>query len=414
MATCSQSISFGQVLRNRQFSAVWLAQFVSNFGDWLALLALFSLVAFRWRGTPYQVAGIFISFAAPLALLGPIAGVFVDRWNLKWTMIASDLIRAVLAALLAFATTLPRLYFLSFTLSVVSCFFMPAQTAVIPLLVRKEELLVANAANTQTVQFNKIVSPAVAGLLVACAGEKLCFYLDALSFLLSAVMLSILTLQPRPAESQKGARSILEELRVGLRFLWAQRAIRLVILAMVATVFAVGAFDALIAVYVREILHARSQVFGGLVALVGVGAILGAFLIGKFAQRQSRVSMVLLGILGLSLGVFLLAQSSKAPSALLCSLTLGLAVSSVLLPSQTLMQEETPQDMQGRVSSTAIALLTVSQLVGVSIVGKVADRIGIRQVYELVALLLALTAVLGYAFARTHRLADAQVHSPDD
>ncbi len=134
MKATSSAVSFGQVMKNRQFFAVWLAQFVSNFGDWLALLALFSLVTYRWRGTPYQVAGIFISFAAPFALLGPLAGVFVDRWSLKWTMIASDLIRAVLAAFFAFASSLHQLYFLFLALSAVSCFFMPAQTAAIPLL----------------------------------------------------------------------------------------------------------------------------------------------------------------------------------------------------------------------------------------------------------------------------------------
>ncbi len=407
----NSAATFRQVLKNRQFFALWLAQFVSNFGDWLALLALFSLVAFRWHGTPYQVAGIFISFTIPWAFLGPIAGVFVDRWNLKWTMIASDLIRAALVALLPFTTDLHQLYPLLFALSAVSCFFMPAQTAAIPLLVRREELLVANAANAQTVQFNKIVSPAIAGLLVAWAGEKVCFYLDSLSFLLSAGLLSFLAMARRPAAAAKGISSILEELRAGLSFLWKQRTIRFVILAMVAAIFAVGAFDALIAVFVRDILHATSQVFGSLVAVVGVGTIIGALLIGKFGQTQTRVSLVVLGIFSLGLGVFLLALSSHVGPALLCSFFLGVAASSVLVPSQTLMQEETPQGILGRVSSTAAALMTVAQLASVAIAGKIADRIGIRNVYFLVALLLVLTASFGYGYARVNRLAAAKAPS---
>ncbi len=413
MKATSSAVSFGQVMKNRQFFVVWLAQFVSNFGDWLALLALFSLVTYRWRGTPYQVAGIFISFAAPFALLGPLAGVFVDRWNLKWTMIGSDLIRAVLAAFFGFASSLHQLYFLFFALSAVSCFFMPAQTAAIPLLVRKEELLIANAANAQTVQFNRMISPAIAGLLVAWAGEKICFYIDSFSFVFSAAMLSTLVLKCRPAGVARGARAVLEELQAGLGFLWKQRAIRFVTLAMVATVFAVGAFDALVAVYVRDILHAKSQVFGSLVALAGVGTILGAFLIGKFAQRQPKVAMVVWGILGLSIGVFLLAASNHAPAALLCGLALGLAASAVLLPAQTLMQEDTPQALRGRVSSAVIALVTISQLVGVSLSGKVADWIGIRRLYQIVALVLVSTAALGYAYARANRLAEAPAGPTD-
>ncbi len=408
------SVSFGQVLKNRQFFALWLAQFVSTFGDWLALLALFSVVTYRWNGTPYQVAGIFVSFALPFALLGPVAGVFVDRWSLKWAMIASDVIRAVLATLIAFATSLHQVYFLCFALSVVSCFFLPAQTAAIPLLVRREELLVANAVNAQTVQFNRMVGPAMAGLLVTWAGEKICFYIDSFSFLFSAAVLSTLAMERRPAGSGREARSVLEELRAGLQFLWKHRSIRFVTLAMVATLLAVGAFDALIAVFVRDILHAKSPVFGGLVALAGVGTILGAFLIGKFAQRQPRVPMVVLGILGLGVGVFLLAKSSSAAPALLCGLALGLAASSVMLPAQTLMQEETPQPMRGRVSSTVLALLTVSQLLSVSMAGKVADWIGIRKLYQLVALLLVSIAVLGYAYARATQLAEVPLRPTDN
>src|SRR5215471_9714241 len=135
MSENTQPVSYRQVLKNERFFALWLAQFVSSFGDWLAILALFSLVAFRLRGTPYQVAGIMISFIAPWAMLGPLAGVFVDRWSVKRTMIASDLIRAVIAVLLVIPAGLPQIYLLVFALSAVSCFFMPAQSVAIPIIV---------------------------------------------------------------------------------------------------------------------------------------------------------------------------------------------------------------------------------------------------------------------------------------
>lgn len=399
MPTNSSAVTFGQVLKNRQFFALWLAQFISNFGDWLAVLALFSLVAFRWKGTPYQVAGIFLAYGIPWAFLGPIAGVFVDRWNLKWTMISSDLIRAVLAALLALAPDdLLPVYFLFFALNAVSCFFMPAQTSAIPLLVRKEELLVANAANTQTIHLNKIVSPAVAGLLVAWAGEKICFYLDSLSFVISAALLSILLLKRPPANSGKGIRSLLAEFRAGFDFLWSQQALRFVCVAMAVTLLAAGAFDVLIAVYVRDILHSESKVFGSLVALVGLGTIFGGLLIGKFAQRVSRALLVACGIFGSGVGIFLLAVAANAPIALACSLVLGLAVSAVMIPSQTVVQEESPHEILGRVSSTVIALMTVSQIVGVSISGKIANWIGVRNLYQWIGVFLVVMGLMGYTY----------------
>ena len=168
-------ITFRQVLKNKQFFILWLAQLISNFGDWLALLALFSFIAFRLNGTPSQVSWMLISFTLPVAVLGPIAGVFVDRWNLKRTMILSDVVRAIIACGLAFSTEPYQIYFLVFALSSVSCFFLPAQTVAIPLLVSREELLVANSINAQTIQLIRVISPAVAGALVAWAGGKTLF-----------------------------------------------------------------------------------------------------------------------------------------------------------------------------------------------------------------------------------------------
>ncbi|MBZ5536332.1 MAG: MFS transporter [Acidobacteriia bacterium] len=406
-------VTFRQVLKNKQFFALWLAQYISNFGDWLAVLALFSLVAFRMHGTPYQVGGIFLAYGIPWAFLGPVAGVFVDRWNLKWTMISSDLIRACLAVMLVFVHDLPLLYLLFFGLSAVSCFFMPAQTSAIPVLVGKDELLVANAANTQSIHFNKIISPAIAGFLVAWAGEKACFYLDALSFVISAALLSTLLLNRVPKESASGVRALLEQMREGFHFIWTHPSVRFVTGAMAVTLLAAGAFDALIVVYVRDILHSQSQVFGALVALVGLGTIVGALLIGRFAQKWSRAMMVSLGIIGCGIGIFLLAVAATAPIALASSLALGLAVSAVMIPSQTLVQEETPQEMLGRVSSAGISLMTVFQIVGVSISGKVANWTGVRNLYDIIAVFLVVMGVTGYLHLRTGGMTNPRVPNPE-
>jgi MFS family permease len=406
------AVSFRQVLKNKQFFALWLAQYISNFGDWLAVLALFSLVAFRLRGTPYQVGAIFLAYGIPWALLGPVAGVFVDRWNVKWTMISSDLIRAVLAIMLALVHDMSLLYLLFFGLSAVSCFFMPAQTSAIPLLVSKDELLVANAANTQSIHFNKIISPAIAGFLVAWAGEKICFYLDGLSFVISAALLSTLVLNRVPKDSVRGVRALLEEMREGFHFIWNQPSVRFVTGAMAVTLLAAGAFDALVSVYVRDILHAQSQVFGALVALVGLGTIIGALLIAKFAQKWPRAALVSLGIIGCGVGIFLLAVAATAPIALASSLALGFAVSAVMIPSQTLVQEETPQAILGRVSSTGISLMMVFQIIGVSISGKIANWIGVRNLYDLIAVFLVVMGVVGYLHLRTGGMIDPKISSP--
>lgn len=104
---------------------LWTAQFVSVMGDFLALFAILSVASFRLHGTPEQLTLISLFYMLPMAVIGPVAGVFVDRWNVKTTMISSDLIRCVLAFGLIFANSLTSLYVLLFAISLVSTFFSP-------------------------------------------------------------------------------------------------------------------------------------------------------------------------------------------------------------------------------------------------------------------------------------------------
>src|SRR5919206_2880369 len=99
-ASAPAPMTFREVLRVDQMRRVWYAQVVSLLGDFLALFAVISVVSFRLHGTPAQVTGVQIAYMLPMALLGPLAGVFVDRWPLKPTLVASDLVRAALVGLL--------------------------------------------------------------------------------------------------------------------------------------------------------------------------------------------------------------------------------------------------------------------------------------------------------------------------
>ncbi len=97
------------VFSQREFRALWLAQFVSVFGDFLALFGVISLITFRWHGTAIQVTYLLIAYMLPMAIVSPISGVFVDRWHIKRVMISSDLIRGVLVLLLPWVTNLTQL-----------------------------------------------------------------------------------------------------------------------------------------------------------------------------------------------------------------------------------------------------------------------------------------------------------------
>src|SRR5882762_1854515 len=138
-------MSFREVLAIDVMRRVWFAQVISLFGDFLALFAVIAVVTFRMNGTAAQVTGLQIAYMLPIVFVGPIAGVFVDRWPLTPTLVSSDLIRACLALLLITATTVWQVVLVLAALSCVSAFFGPAQTVTIRSHVPTPGLMSANA-----------------------------------------------------------------------------------------------------------------------------------------------------------------------------------------------------------------------------------------------------------------------------
>ncbi|MGH9637457.1 MAG: MFS transporter, partial [Candidatus Angelobacter sp.] len=198
-ATTPAVFTVKTILSYKPFRTLWLAQFVSVFGDFLALFGVISLITFRWHGTPVQVTTVTIAFVLPMAIISPVAGVFVDHLNVKRLMIASDLIRAVLILMLVFTHNVMQISAIFVVLSSVSSFFAPAQSVTLRTIVPTEGLLAANAVMMQAFYIVRLLSPAAAGALVAWLTEKSCFYLDVASFIFSAAMISTLSVI-RPAD----------------------------------------------------------------------------------------------------------------------------------------------------------------------------------------------------------------------
>ena len=284
-APAAKPLTFRQVLALPGMRRLWIAQFVSIMGDFLALFAILSVAGFRLHANPEQMTLISLFYMLPTAVIGPIAGVFVDRWNLKSTMISSDLIRCVLAIALVFANSLTALYALLFLISFVSTFFAPAQSVAVRTIVPPEGLLNANALILQAFLVTRIVSPALAGALVSAFGPNSCFLYDAASFLFSAFMVSQISIGRTAVVASKGVRAILTDLRVGINYLFHSPVLGFVIVAMGAGFFVLSCFGPLIAIYVRDLLHSGSTAFGLLSALIGVGMLFGTVMLRKFGKN---------------------------------------------------------------------------------------------------------------------------------
>jgi MFS family permease len=408
MATPAPPLSFSEVLRDRPVRRLWIAQIVSIFGDFLAVFAVFALVTFKLHGTPTQVSMILVSYLAPLAVISPLAGVYVDKWNVKWTMIASDAIRGVLVLTLVFVQDLNTIYFVFLALSTVSSFFMPAQSVAVRTIAPAAGLMTVNALMTQAVQGSQIIAPSVSGALVQLLGANSCFLFDSLSFFFSAAMVMTLTIDREPPKQTVAAASVISSMGTGFRFILTHSAISFVILSMTAGMFAVRCFGALLSVYVRDVLLSKEATFGILNTLIGVGMIAGSQVLTRAARAFRPQSLVVYGLAGMGACVFLTAVFGKVASTAVGMLGLGFFAAFIMVTAQTLLQQETPQEMLGRVSSSLMSLMAVSQVVAMFVAGPVAEKAGIRSLYfGSAAMLLAIGLIGHFKLPARHRAAQA-------
>jgi MFS family permease len=409
MASPTPQLGFREVLSIRSVRRLWIAQLVSIFGDFLAVFAVFSVVTFRLHGTPTQVSMILVAYLLPMAIISPFAGVFVDKWNVQWTMIASDVIRGILVLALLFVQhDLWAIYAIFCALSTVSTFFMPAQSVAVRALAPATGLLAVNALMTQAIQGSQIISPAIAGLLVQGIGANSCFLFDSFSFFFSAGMVLTLTIQrQRTAGAPAGASSLLASMREGFRFIFTHGAISFVMIAMTAGMFAVRCFGALLSVYVRDVLTSTAALFGILNSLIGFGMIAGTQSLHRFARHIPQQNLVIYGLSGMGVSVFVTAIFGKVITTAIGMLALGFCAAFIMVTSQTLIQRETPHELLGRVSSSLMSVLAISQVLAMFVAGPVAQQAGIRNLYFGSAAMLAIIGVVGYRKLQGQKPAEA-------
>jgi MFS transporter, DHA3 family, macrolide efflux protein len=403
-----EALSMRAVLRIPTMRRLWYAQIVSVFGDFLALFAVIGVITFHLHGTPQQVTGLQIAYLLPIALLGILAGVFVDRWPLKPTMVASDLTRAALCLLLLLCTQMWHFYAVLAAISVVSSFFSPAQGVAIRSVVPLHGLRSANALIQQVMFVMRIAGPAIAGLLVASFGAKSCYLADAASFAASATLIGSLALKrpeptPHPTslakelveEELNGLARVWSDMKQGIRFILHHAGLLFVILALASAMFVIGCFGPLIAIYVRETVHASTRTFGVASGMIGFGMILGINTLNALAKHVRNATLVYSGLGGIAVGLTLLTLFAAVWSTLLGDFVIGFSVAAIIIPSQTMIQQETPPALMGRVGSTVMSLIFTAQIGGLVLSGILAERIGVRHVFALCGILLALLIAAG-------------------
>jgi MFS family permease len=382
---------------------LWYAQIVSVFGDFLALFAVITFMTFKLQATAQQITGVQIAYLLPLAILGVVSGVFVDRWPIKITLVASDYIRAALVLLLLVVHSIFGFYIVLAAISVVSSFFGPAQTVAVRSAVPYHGLRSANALMSQVYYIMRIVGPSTAALLVHHFGAQTCFVFDTVSFLASgSLILSLPLIFPRTPRDPhalqaelSGIARILADMREATTFILHHASLLFIIVALCACMFVLGCSGPLIAVYVRDVLHATGNTFAFTFAMIGLGLIIGVNLLNAFGQRLPNTTQVYCGLLGIAVGSLVLALLPFVATAMTGCFVIGLSAVGVLIPTQTLIQMETPVDLLGRVGSTVNSASFTTQVAGLILSGVVTEHTSIRTVFALSTALLATIAIAG-------------------
>lgn len=366
---------YRSVLRLRNYRRLWIGMTISSLGDWIGLFALLAITNRLAPGNTLAVAGLMIFRMLPAFLIGPLAGVALDRWNRRRAMILSDLIRAALVASIPFVKTLPGLYAISFTLETISLVWMPAKDALVPNLVPARWLVAANSLALFTTYgvfpLGALVFTGLVGVgefigeHVTVLGflhqENLALWIDAASFLVSVGFVARVAAPAIPRSKRPfQPRVIVDEVVEGLRYLKERGEVARVIrgigfaLAGGAVVFSLGA------PYTTEVLGGGAKGFGGIVSFLGTGMGVGVLLLGFIGDRLPKAWVFSLAILGGGLMLVVTAAVSELALALVMAGLLGAFSGVAYATGFALMQEKVADEVRGRTFASVQIVIRVS------------------------------------------------------
>jgi DHA3 family macrolide efflux protein-like MFS transporter len=351
-------------------------------GSMLAMFALLSLGGFRFALSTGELGGMAALFFLTLALIFPIAGAFVDGANPCRVMIVADSVRFGLMLLLGLIWDPFLVYPVLLLAGCAACFFLSAQMALLPQVVEREDLLAANAVSAQTQQATGVLAPLVAGAVIARLGERICFVLNGLSFLISALCLSRLVVRsnraPRAIRRSRGnlgesrarhPRDLTGELRHVLGLLRRDRPLVAVMSLAMGMLLAASTIPVLGVVYVRDILRSGPRDFGSLLSSLGLGMAVGIWLVGKYAHSVPRLLLIRVSAAVIGIGLIGLTRITRVSEALMGVSLMGMAAAAFVVPAQTLVHERTPEDVRGRMSGLLWALLFATQAMAAMLIG---------------------------------------------
>lgn len=408
---------FREVMKNRNFFLLWLGQIISQLGDRLDQMALIAFIYSRAPGSSLQIAKILSFTIIPVFLIGPIAGVYVDRWDRRKTMYICDILRAglvlIIPLFLFYLKSLVPIYAIIFIVFSIGRFFVPAKLSIVPDLVEKKDLLMANSLVNTTGMIAAILGFGISGILVEYLGAKSGFYLDSLSFLISASLIFFIAKKAVAVMSLKKvskeiaeviSKSVLQEIKEGAQYFIRNKDIRFTSGVIFTLWSALGAVYVVLIVFVQKTLHSATKDLGLLVMFLGIGLFLGSLVYGRFGQRLSHYKIIFLSLFlsGVALIVFALTLHRYPYFAIAAalSLALGLLIAPIMIASNTIIHNASDSSMRGKIFSSMEIIMHLGFLLFMFISSLLAEKVSHVLILVIVGIIISILGVINFIYHR--------------
>lgn len=357
-------------------------------------MALIALVYSKSPGSVMAMANLIFFIAIPVFVVGPVAGVCADRWDRKRIMVASDLIRGVLVLMIPvfiFLDIMIPVYVLVFLIFSGTRFFLPSKMALIPDIVPKERLLLANSLTNTTRMIAAMMGFAIAGVLVQRLGYMWGFYINGMSYFISAVLISLITPKRKTVDIKEDIhmtreviecairKNIFKEVAEGYKIMFRSPGMKTVTSGLFLTMAGAGSVFCVILVFIQESFGTGTETLGVLGVFMGAGLFLGTIVHGRACQRMSKTKAMFGGIAlcGVFLSAFAVIGSeggSFYPGAAMLFLT-GVSAAPIFTSANYLIHVSVPDGTRGRIFSAMELVVHTSFLVFTAIAALLSLRI---------------------------------------
>ncbi|MEM3486366.1 MAG: MFS transporter [Candidatus Methanomethyliaceae archaeon] len=401
------------VLSRRNFALFWLGQFISMIGDWALFIAL-PVYVYELTDSALATGAMFIAGTLPRVLISSIAGVFVDYWDRRWTMIVADLLRAFIVLLLLLPLLVHSggwlwlVYLAAFLESTVSEFSTPAANAIIPRLVERDQLMAANSLSTLGDAITRLIGPSLGGAIMGLFGLANVIAIDAVSYIVSGIMIFFISLPLDPVEGQ--IESINRKVLINLATLWREwlEGVRLVKERLSITgLFAAsgimmvgqGIINVLLVIFV-ETLGGGALEWGWIVTAQAIGSLIGSFIVGHIGNILRPSRLITVGIGGAGLIFLMIVNCRSLLLAVALTPIVGVLAVGYMVSVQTLLQEKVSDSYRGRIFGAYNATKALLMLGGMGLASILGDLLGSIPVLNIAGGFFLLASMLALLLLR--------------